>query len=86
MDDLRCERTLSHGVYGKAATHILRRQCPHCGWHQVLNICQECHDYIVARNERARKGDVRYWRCLKCGKNRPMPQGMDILGTVKEVT
>jgi hypothetical protein len=80
---LICERVNGHEVSMKGpATHILRRSCPYCGYHQVLNICQECHDYITARNEAAKKGSGRLWRCMSCGKNRPMPTGMDILGTV----
>ena len=79
-----CERVNRHSDgETKVATHILRRNCPHCGYHQVLNICQACHDYITMRNNDAINGvRIRQWRCMSCGKTRDMPQGMDILGTV----
>ena len=77
-----CERVNRHADGTQhSATHILRRQCPHCGWHQVINVCAECADYIEDCNDKARKGKSRrFWRCLQCGKSRPMPEGMDILG------
>ena len=80
---LFCERVNGHtSTLAGKATHILRRSCPHCGFHQVINVCQACHDYVIARNQGALNGEKRSWRCMSCGKNRPMPQGMDILGTV----
>lgn len=69
-----CERSVVHD--DKPAVWLLRRTCPHCEFYQVLAVCEACKDYITSRNERARGS----WRCLKCGKNRDMPQGMDILG------
>ena len=82
----QCERVGSGGGIDPAShspgvTHILRRSCKLCGNHQVIYICAKCEEYIRKRNEAAKDNPgFRMWRCMKCGKSRPMPQGMDIIG------
>jgi hypothetical protein len=76
-----CQRTTV--CNRKPAKWLLRRTCDKCDYFQVLEICDDCKEYIERRNNFAREMPLDQrprWRCMGCHKNRRMPVGMDILG------
>lgn len=66
----------------RLASHLLARECPNCGAHDVIYICWPCTEYINMRIDQVNHGKGWTWRCLECSYMRYLPEGLHILGTV----